>query len=241
MATVQDTAPWKNKAISKVSAVSRGGNSTDKGSDKVGPCSRGSWWLGTLKDTPVPGLYHVRDFIEESELNPVKKTYGFKGVGRRAATLGEYKGELLLPGAYHYTDSTQEVLKRHMTYSFKNCPRPDISTLEGRDKHIHTSPCDYNVTAKPVEKIPCKHVMFRSSVQRISFLPKEGPAPCQYNPETRPEKSITSCFKSTLPRLQHVPSKTPGPGAYEPFWKLGDPLNMDDVDPSFSLFFRNIP
>uniref|UniRef100_A0A672ZX20 Uncharacterized protein n=1 Tax=Sphaeramia orbicularis TaxID=375764 RepID=A0A672ZX20_9TELE len=91
-------------------------------------------FLTTSQDTPVPGLYHVRDFIEESELNPVKKTYGFKGVGRRAATLGEYKGELLLPGAYHYTDSTQEVLKRHMTYSFKNCPRPDISTLEGRDK-----------------------------------------------------------------------------------------------------------
>ncbi|XP_027133820.1 protein STPG4 isoform X4 [Larimichthys crocea] len=79
-----------------------------EGDDKVDLCGRGSWWLGTLKDTPNPGFYHIRGFIEEGELNP----------------------------------------------------------------HINTSPCDYNVTAKPVEKIPCKHVMFRSTVQRISFPPK---------------------------------------------------------------------
>nr|XP_023011395.1 protein STPG4 isoform X3 [Maylandia zebra] len=125
----------------------------------------------TDKDTPIPGTYHVRDFVEEADLNPVKKTYGFKGVGRKTQTLGVRKGDLLLPGAYEYTDSTQEVLMHQASYSFKNCPRPDIFTLGIRDKHINTSPCDYNVTARPVEKIPCKHVMFRSTVQRISFLP----------------------------------------------------------------------
>lgn len=36
-----------------------------------------------------------------------------------------------------------------------------------------------------------------------------------------------------------IPQKTPGPGAYEPCWKLGDPLNTEALDPSFSLFFRN--
>ncbi|XP_026209696.1 protein STPG4 isoform X2 [Anabas testudineus] len=211
------------------------------GDDKVDRCGRGSWWLVTLKDTPVPGLYHIRDFIEEAELNPVMKTYGFKGVGRKAHMLGVPKGDLLLPGAYDYTDSTQEVLMRQASYSFKNCPRPSITTLNNRDKHINTSPCDYNVAAKPVEKTPCKHAMFRSTVQRISFPPKEGPAPGLYNPQTRPEKGITSCFKSTLPRLQYVHSKTPGPGAYEPHWKLGDHLNTEVSDPSFSLFFRNVP
>ncbi|XP_033956062.1 protein STPG4 [Pseudochaenichthys georgianus] len=191
-------------------------------------------------DTPIPGLYHIRDFLEEAELNPVRKTYRFKGVGREAPTLGVRKGDLLLPGAYDYIDSIQEVLKNKASYSFKNCPRPDIVTLGFRDKHINTSPCDYNVTAKTVEKIPCKHVMFRSTVQRISFPPKEGPAPCQYNPQTRPGKCITSSFTSTLPRLHSVHSKTPGPGAYEPCWKLGDSLTADSIDPSFSLFFRNI-
>ncbi|XP_056291242.1 protein STPG4 [Pseudoliparis swirei] len=48
-------------------------------------------------------------------------------------------------------------------------------------KHINTSTCDYGVTKKPVEKIPCKHVMFRSSVQRISF-PAKTPGPGAYKP-----------------------------------------------------------
>ncbi|XP_019222490.1 protein STPG4 isoform X1 [Oreochromis niloticus] len=151
--------------------MSWSGHRTDKGDDTVELCGRGSWWLGTLRDTPIPGTYHVRDFVEEADLNPVKKTYGFKGVGRKTQMLGVRKGDLLLPGAYEYTDSTQEVLMHQASYSFKNCPRPDIFTLGIRDKHINTSPCDYNVTATPVEKIPCKHVMFRSTVQRISFLP----------------------------------------------------------------------
>ncbi|XP_054874704.1 protein STPG4 isoform X1 [Amphiprion ocellaris] len=202
--------------------MSRGCNRREKGDDRADLCGWCSWWLGTLKDTPNPGTYHIWDFIEEADLNPVRKTYGFKGVGRKAQTLGVCKGDLLLPGAYDYIDSTQEVLRNQASYSFKNCPRPDIITLGIRDKDINTSPCDYNVTAKPVEKIPCKHVMFRSTVQRISFLPKEGPAPCHYNPQTRPAKGITSCFKSTLPRLHSVNSKTPGPGAYEPYWKRSD-------------------
>lgn len=90
--------------------------------------------LTLFQDTPSPGLYHVRDFIEEAELNPVRQTYGFKGLGRKAKTLGVRKGDLLLPGAYEYTDATQEVLMHQASYSFKNCPRPDIITLGIRDK-----------------------------------------------------------------------------------------------------------
>lgn len=87
-----------------------------------------------VQDTPIPGHYQIRDFIEEAELNPVWKTYGFKGVGRKSHILGVQKGDLLLPGAYDHTDSTQEVLKHQASYSFKNCPRPDIITLGIRDK-----------------------------------------------------------------------------------------------------------
>uniref|UniRef100_A0A8C6UYM0 Uncharacterized protein n=1 Tax=Neogobius melanostomus TaxID=47308 RepID=A0A8C6UYM0_9GOBI len=101
---------------------------------RLDECGRGSWWLGTLKDTPRPGLYHIRDFIEESELNPVRRTYGFKGVGRRELTLGQRRGDLLLPGAYNLTDSTQEALKRQATYSFKNSPRPENVSYVIRDK-----------------------------------------------------------------------------------------------------------
>uniref|UniRef100_A0A672HR51 Uncharacterized protein n=1 Tax=Salarias fasciatus TaxID=181472 RepID=A0A672HR51_SALFA len=88
----------------------------------------------TEHDTPLPGVYHIRDFIEEANLNPVRQTYGFKNVGRKALTLSVCKGDLLLPGAYDYTDFTQEVLKHPASYSFKNCPRPDILTLGIRDK-----------------------------------------------------------------------------------------------------------
>ncbi|KAM3863136.1 protein STPG4 [Diretmus argenteus] len=216
---------------------------SEKAHKKRDLAGRGSWWLGTLKDTPVPGRYHIRDFIEEAELNPVRKTYGFRGPGRDAPTLPTRKGDTLLPGAYDFVDSTQEVLMRRASYAFKARPRPDIVTLGVRDKDVHTSPCDYEVMAKPVEKLPCEHVMFRSAVRRISFPPKEGPAPCHYDPRTRSSEGITSCFRSTLPRLHRVVhSTTPGPGTYEPSWKLpGRRLGTETtMSPSHGLFFRDI-
>nr|XP_057906499.1 protein STPG4 [Doryrhamphus excisus] len=206
--------------------------------DKANLHDRSRWCL----DTPNPGVYYIRDFIEEADLNSVRKTYGFKGTGRKHEVLGLPKGDLLLPGAYDHSDPTQEFLKRKMSYSFKTCPRPDIVTLGVRDKHIDTSPCDYNVAVKAAEKTPCKHVMFRSRVQRITFPPKEGPGPCVYDPPSKPGKGITSCFKSKLPRLHGVHPRTPGPGAYEPRWKSGDRLSMEPtVDPHVSLLFRPTP
>lgn len=44
------------------------------------------------------------------------------------------KGDLLLPGAYCFTDSTQEALQCQASYSFKSCPRPKNYTLGIRDK-----------------------------------------------------------------------------------------------------------
>uniref|UniRef100_A0A668ANE1 Si:ch211-93n23.7 n=1 Tax=Myripristis murdjan TaxID=586833 RepID=A0A668ANE1_9TELE len=179
-----------------------------------------------FQDTPVPGHYRIQDFTEEAELNPVKKTYGFKSPGRSVPVWGTHKGDLLLPGAYDYPDSTREVLKRRASYAFKTCPRPDIVTLGVRDKDVNTSPCDYNVTAAPVEKIPSQ---------------REGPAPCHYSPQTPPAEGVTSCFRSALPRLHWARSTTPGPGAYGPSWTPGDRLRPEDVaGPSYSLFFPDI-
>ncbi|KAM9803725.1 protein STPG4 [Neosynchiropus ocellatus] len=216
-----------------------GGGAEKKGG--VDPSGRGSWWTGSLKSTPIPGHYRTRDFIEEADLNPVKKTYGFKGPGRSGGNVFEAgSGALLLPGAYDHMDSAREVLRP--SCSFRSCPRSEGVTLGVRDKHLTTSPCDYNVTPKPVEKSPSKHVMFRSSVRRIAFPPKAGPAPGQYSPRLRPARGVTSCFQSSVPRLHHTLSDTPGPGAYERQWKLGDPLGKESpVHPTFSLYFRDIP
>ncbi|XP_054654386.1 protein STPG4 [Dunckerocampus dactyliophorus] len=226
----------------QVGYLFRNGNRTYKADGNADLHDRSRWCLVGLKDTPNPGVYYIRDFIEEAHLNSIRKTYGFKSTGRKRDILGLPKGDLLLPGAYDLTDSTQEVLKRKMSYSFKTCPRPDIVTLGIRDKQIDTSPCHYNVAVKPVEKIPCNHVMFRSRVQRITFPPKEGPAPGVYNPPSKPAKGITSSFKSKLPRLHSVHSITPGPGAHEPRWKSGDRLSIKrTVEPRFSLLFRHTP
>lgn len=62
-------------------------------------------------------------------MNPVKKTYGFKSVGRQVQTLGTQRGHVLLPGAYDFPDS--DVLMP--SFFFKTCPRRDI-TLGVRDK-----------------------------------------------------------------------------------------------------------
>ncbi|XP_067091807.1 protein STPG4 [Osmerus mordax] len=235
-------APGKTKNISKGSKITKEDDRSDqKGNVKPDLCDRGGWWMGTLKDTPIPGSYHIRDFLEEASLNPVGKTYGFKARGREIQLLYVRKGDLLLPGAYSFTDSIQEALLRKTSYSFKNCPRPLNYTLGIRDKEIDLSPCQYNVIDKPVPKTPCKHGIFRSAVQRVSFLPREGPAPGHYNPKSSPTNSITSCFRSTLPRLHSVRSRTPGPGTYEPSWLMGHRLGTEaNMARAHGLFFRSV-
>ncbi|XP_030234086.1 protein STPG4 [Gadus morhua] len=220
----------------------RGGIMAQENNMKRDVTGRGSWWLETLKDTPIPGHYPIRNFLEEAALNPVRRTYGFKAPGREARNVWPRRGEMLLPGAYNYTDTIQEGLKRQASCSFRSCPRSHNLTLGIRDKDIKTSPCDNNLMEKPVEKTPCKHVMFRSSVQRISFPPKEGPAPGCYNLQAAaPTKGITSSFKSRLPRLHSVHSRTPGPGSYLLPWQLGPHPNIEAMPtPGQGLFFRDL-
>ncbi|KAJ8359734.1 hypothetical protein SKAU_G00162590 [Synaphobranchus kaupii] len=224
------------KGIAK--AIDRAKGKNDMKKDHSG---RDSWWRESLKDSPNPGRYHVRGFIEEAALNPVSKTYGFQGTGRNAPLPLVRKGDLLLPGAYSYTDSFQETLQRPAYYSFKNCPRPQSCTLGVRDKDVNIAPWQYDLMEKPIPKSPCKHVMFRSAVPRQTFIPREGPAPGQYDVKERPARAITSCFRSTVPRLHTVRSRTPGPGAYEVSWLRDQrPSTAASMGRAYGLFFRNV-
>ncbi|XP_076142599.1 protein STPG4 [Alosa pseudoharengus] len=235
----------RDKDVSKLKDVCR---DTDKTTDKTNgkqdqQTERGGWWKDTIKDTPIPGTYHIRDFIEEATLNPVRVTYGFRGTGRNGQTARVRKGDVLLPGAYDFLDSTQQALQKQASWAFKNRPRPDNYTLGIRDKDIDLSPCHYDTMDKPVPRLPCRHMMFRSAVPRLTFLPRDGPAPGQYEVKT-PQSStpgISSCFRSTVPRLHSVRSRTPGPGTYEPSWQPGQRLAAEaDMGRNQGVFFRNV-
>ncbi|XP_067900247.1 protein STPG4 isoform X2 [Heterodontus francisci] len=71
---------------------------------------------------------------------------------------------------------------------------------------------------------PSSQGTFRSSVRRfptIYFVPKEGPAPGQYDVKHHTVSQImTSSFQSKVPRFLPSPSKTPGPGTYDPIRQL---------------------
>ncbi|XP_043916146.1 protein STPG4 isoform X1 [Protopterus annectens] len=180
---------------------------------------RDGWWRTTFKDTPIPGTYEVRDFIQDAQLNPIKMTYHFKGEGRKKSAANIPSGEFLMPGAYIINDFIKRLEKLPATYSFKNIPRPVSFTLGVRDKEVDVPPWHYNLIPGPVIKMPSKHVMFRSAVQRfptIYFRPKEGPAPGHYELKGDVQHAIKSSFQSRVPRFLPIRNqKTPGPGTYE--------------------------
>ncbi|KAK6489327.1 protein STPG4 isoform X1 [Huso huso] len=216
---------------------------TDKNSSKDKGSDRSGWWRSTLKESPIPGTYEIRDFIREAQLNPVKQTYCFKGEGRKKGVGAARKGDLLLPGAYSHTDCIQLLEKQQVTYSFKNSPRKDAFMLGYRDKDMNTSPCQYDMFPKPVARLPCKYANFRSTVLRfptIYFVPKEGPAPGQYNVKSAPPPAVTSCFRSAVPRMVSARSKTPGPGTYEASRQMPTQTKaMATMGHLHGLFFRN--
>uniref|UniRef100_A0A8B9LUT1 Si:ch211-93n23.7 n=1 Tax=Astyanax mexicanus TaxID=7994 RepID=A0A8B9LUT1_ASTMX len=135
-------AKGRERAAAKLREIPPNSNTQETRRKKEEWTERSGWWRQTLKDTPVPGTYNIRDFLEEASLNP---------------------------------------LQRQASYCFRSCPRPNTCTLGIWDKDINVSPCHYDVTVKPVPKLPCKHVMFRSAVQRLSFLPRT-PGPGAYDP-----------------------------------------------------------
>ncbi|CAM4540755.1 unnamed protein product, partial [Caretta caretta] len=172
---------------------------------------RDTWWRFSLRPTPTPGTYIVRDFIEEAQLNPVKATYNFKGEGRKRCSIFQRTADLTLPDVYTYIPPSFVDLagKKPATYSFKSTPRKSPNTLCFKDKDIDTAPGQYNLFPVPVPKFASKQFMFRSAVQRFPttyFTPKEGPGPGEYEMKGKPLHPVSSCFQSKVPRLQPVRS-----------------------------------
>lgn len=87
------------------------------------------------QNTPIPGTYHLKTFIEESLLNPVITTYNFKNEGRKKPPLVQRNNPVLndLP-QYMPPDFLDLLKKQAATYSFKDKPRPSPSTLVDKDQ-----------------------------------------------------------------------------------------------------------
>ncbi|KAM4694212.1 protein STPG4 [Discoglossus pictus] len=203
---------------------------------------RDAWWINSLRDTPSPGAYDVRDFLREAQLNPVQRSYNFKGQGRKTKPDPAPSGELLLPGCYNLPDFFSLSEKVPVTYSFKNTSRQNV-VVGMKDKDINTDPGQYDLSARPVESCSCKHFMFRSAVVRfpsIGFVPKEGPGPGDYHVKHYESPGISSSFKSKVPRIVRFPSKTPGPGTYEPTRQLPkQPPTVAKMGRLHGIFFCN--
>lgn len=227
--------PWENrKALSE---------------DYDEPASgREGWWRTYIRETPKPGSYEQRSFLEEMRARP--NTYRFKGDGRKLDPQPHGKGAVLLPGAYEAHNFLEELDKTPApaTYRFKG-PSRDASDILGfgtRDKDINVSPTAYAVEkyhTLTTDRTPSKHMVFKSQSKRfptIYFKPKEGPAPGCYDfqlPQTSPV--VSSSFKSKTPRFSTSHTRVPGPGAYEKTFQFPIPETISKMGRQYGLFFTS--
>ncbi|XP_012659444.1 protein STPG4 [Otolemur garnettii] len=190
----------------------------EKSIRKPSSVEREGWWRITLRDTPLPGTYHLNTFIEDSLLNPVIATYNFKNEGRRKPPLVQRNNPVVNDLPQYMPPNFLDVLEKQVaTYSFKDKPRPSPRTLVDKDQSLQLSPGQYDVLPAPVPRYPSRSFVFRSAVQRFPtsfFIPREGPGPGHYDLKAPSANSVTSCFQSKVPRFMPSRSKTPGPGAY---------------------------
>uniref|UniRef100_A0A8C0ZVN5 Protein STPG4 n=1 Tax=Castor canadensis TaxID=51338 RepID=A0A8C0ZVN5_CASCN len=135
---------------------------------------REGWWRVALTNTPIPGTYHLKTFIEESLLNPVITTYSFKNEGRKKPSLVQRNDPVLNDLPHYSPPGFLDLLnKQKASYAFKDKPRPSPSALVYKDKHEGPGPGHYNLRTPPTSSITS---CFRSRVPR--FLPscsKPGP------------------------------------------------------------------
>ena len=75
------------------------------------------------QDTPIPGAYDLKDFVQELQGNPVRTTYGFKNAGRKKNADPSRKGSVLMPGLYKHRTCVDQLETQQKTYSFKACDR----------------------------------------------------------------------------------------------------------------------
>ena len=199
-----------------------------------------------MRDTPIPGSYEVRDFIEEIDASKINKTYNFKGLGRKKDPDPWRHGAALMPGLYKKTDFIQEKEKRPATYSFKSTTRENKHSLVVgiQDKFLQASdisPVKYALEYSEVTKTPSKHAAFKSQSSRfptIYFTPKPGPSPTEYEAKKPSSPHVTSSFKSTTPRFSKPHAlKTPGPGSYTRMDQSPMPLHIKEVGRYHGVFF----
>ncbi|XP_068927752.1 protein STPG4 isoform X3 [Petaurus breviceps papuanus] len=140
---------------------------------------REAWWRTTLKETPIPGTYTVRDFLEESRLNPVNNTYNFKNEGRKKISFVELKRDTSLPDTPKYVppNFVDLVNKQMASYSFKDTPRQNPNTLCLKDQKEGPGPAYYDVKGSQINPITS---CFQSKVPRFLPIRSKTPGPGTY-------------------------------------------------------------
>ncbi|XP_049640991.1 protein STPG4 [Suncus etruscus] len=195
-------------------------------------------------NTPTPGTYNLKTFIEEGLSNPVTATYNFKNEGRKRPPLVLRNDPVFtdLP-QYMPPDFVELLSKQLATYSFKDKGREDFEMLVYLAKTLKLGPGRANALPFPTPKYETRDFVFRSAVQRFPtgyFIPHEGPGPGDYDLKIPPIASITSCFQSKVPRFLPLCSKTPGPGAYTSSKQFPkQPRTIARMGREHSLFFNN--
>ncbi|XP_076802862.1 protein STPG4-like [Clavelina lepadiformis] len=225
------------------SAYARGRK--DPSEDYEETVSNREWWRVFIKETPVPGHYEHRDFVNDGRKNPTPATYNFTSQGRRKEPGVTHKGEFLMPGLYQYNDFIQEIKRRPATYSFKSCDRSRIPS-GFQDKDANVPPWQYNITNEvPVRKGTKQTTSaFRSQSSRLAstrFYERKGPPPGTYNPCMPVTRyAMSSCFRSATARFNNSHTKVPGPGTYEPNkseGRVNTPITINQMGRMHGLFF----
>ncbi|XP_039101846.1 protein STPG4 isoform X2 [Hyaena hyaena] len=163
---------------------------TSKPTRKTSSFEREGWWRIALRNTPIPGTYHLKTFIEESLLNPVIATYNFKNEGRKKPPLVQRNDPVLndLP-LYAPPDFLDLLKKQGATYSFKDKPRPSPSTLVYKDQHEGPGPGHYDLKIPQANSVTS---CFQSRVPRFLFTRSKTPGPGAYTSSAQyPKQSPT--------------------------------------------------
>lgn len=208
------------------------------------PVTKREWWRFYLKETPAPGAYEARGFVDDLAIN--RATYNFKGSGRRRKLkLPEGRGEMLMPGAYQHRDFIHLMSVRPLTYRFKSPARDHPSSLPAgyRDKDCTVPPNRYRVEPRPVAKQPVSGGNFKSQSARFPtkyFKPREGPSPDRYHPRDVSKSAvISSSFISRTPRFASSRTKVPGPATYAPSIQAPQSKTLVKMGRVHGLYFKN--
>uniref|UniRef100_A0A4W3GYR7 Uncharacterized protein n=1 Tax=Callorhinchus milii TaxID=7868 RepID=A0A4W3GYR7_CALMI len=155
-------------------------------------------------DTPAPGAYTLKDFIQERLGNPVSQTYRFKGEGRMRKPSPDQQpivNQQVNLGQPREYDSIEKLKIIIIIVIYFLCiPQ----------SHFHPSPNPNLFNPYATHALNPKQYLLL-----IIPILKEGPAPGQYDVKYQViSQAITSSFQSKVPRFFVSYSQTPGPMTY---------------------------